>query len=205
MRREIPDDAGVGLMESEVDAAYRNEVDIPQLSRVDQLFDPHHRRAVQERCGPASSTSPARSARSTRSATAADDEARGFSTQTCLPASRAAAAMRVMRRDRRRDDDGVELGIGEQVVEFRGVARARMARRSCRERAWVLVAEPRELCPRAVREVPHEVRSPMPKPHHTDAEEAARGQRHAVPRVRNTTNGVRSKSLKSSPSDQSRA
>ena len=48
MRREIPDDAGVGLMEAEVHAAYRDEVDVPQLSRVDQLFDPHHGRAVQE-------------------------------------------------------------------------------------------------------------------------------------------------------------
>ena len=43
----------------------------------------------------------------------------GFSTKTCLPASQRLLGERVVRRHGRRDDDRLELGVGEQLVEVR--------------------------------------------------------------------------------------
>ena len=49
MRAEVPDDADVGLVQAEVDAARRDEVELAELAAVDQLLDGDDRRAVEER------------------------------------------------------------------------------------------------------------------------------------------------------------
>ncbi len=49
VRAEIPDDADVGLMQPEVDATRRDEVELAERPGVDQLLDEHDRRAVEER------------------------------------------------------------------------------------------------------------------------------------------------------------
>ena len=49
MRAEVPDDAHVGLVQAEVHAARRDEVDLAELAGVDQALDRRHRRAVEER------------------------------------------------------------------------------------------------------------------------------------------------------------
>ena len=47
--REIPHDADVRLVQTEVHPACGDEVDRPELAGVDQPLDRRHRRAVQER------------------------------------------------------------------------------------------------------------------------------------------------------------
>jgi hypothetical protein len=49
VRREVPRDADVGLMQAEVHTARRDEVDLAELLRRDQVADHVHRRAVEER------------------------------------------------------------------------------------------------------------------------------------------------------------
>ena len=49
MRAEVPDDAHVRLMESEVHPARRDEVDLTELAGVDQALDDGHGWAVEER------------------------------------------------------------------------------------------------------------------------------------------------------------
>ena len=49
VRGEIPDDAGVTLMKSEVHAAARYEVDLAELATVDEALHGAYRRAVDER------------------------------------------------------------------------------------------------------------------------------------------------------------
>ena len=48
MGAEVPDDARVGLMKAEVDAARGDEVDLAQLAGGDQVSDRLDRRAVEE-------------------------------------------------------------------------------------------------------------------------------------------------------------
>ena len=48
MGREVPGDADVRLVETEVDPARRNEVELSQLSRLDEVADGNHRGAVEE-------------------------------------------------------------------------------------------------------------------------------------------------------------
>ena len=81
---EVPDDARIRLVQAEVHAAHRDEEDLAELARADQLLDLHDRRAVQERV--ARQHDSLRSARPARSSASAEDEANGFSIQTCFPA-----------------------------------------------------------------------------------------------------------------------
>ena len=92
MRAEVPDDAHVGLVQPEVHAARRDEVDLAELAGIDQLADRDDRRAVEERVA-RHQHEPALARRGAISSThSADEAASGFSTKTCLPASSAAAA-----------------------------------------------------------------------------------------------------------------
>ena len=49
VRTEVPHDADVGLVQAEVHATRRDEVDLAEIAGVDQLLDRPHGRAVQER------------------------------------------------------------------------------------------------------------------------------------------------------------
>ena len=91
VRPEIPRNADVGLVEPEVHAARRDEVDVAELARVDEITDRVDGRAVEERV--ARHQGQAALARDARELVSPPrrDAARGFSMNTCLPARRAAS------------------------------------------------------------------------------------------------------------------
>ena len=49
MRRQVPHDAHVRLVEPEIHPARRDEEQLPQRARDDQVVNRHDRRAVEER------------------------------------------------------------------------------------------------------------------------------------------------------------
>ena len=114
MRREIPDDADVRLVETEIHAARRDEVEIAQLARLDQVrWIGNDRRAVEEGVSrhqhqPATLASRIRSSRHSP-----DEAASGFSTNTCLPASSAA------RPSGKCVDTGVAIATASTVASAR--------------------------------------------------------------------------------------
>jgi len=82
-----------------------------------------------------------------------------------------------MGRDRGRERDRVQLGIGEQVVELG--RHAHPGELSCRSltRSGVAVAAPAQLAAADRSEVAGEVRSPVPEPGNADADRRVRAQR----------------------------
>ena len=46
---QIPEHACVRLVEAEIDATHRHEVDVAEFAGVDELLDAHDGRAVEER------------------------------------------------------------------------------------------------------------------------------------------------------------
>ena len=91
VRAEVPDDAHVGLVQPEVHAARRDEVDLAELAGADQVADHVDRRAVEERV-PGHQDEAALVGELDQLDRLAADAASGFSTKTCLPASSAASA-----------------------------------------------------------------------------------------------------------------
>ena len=89
-----------------------------------------------------------------------------------------------MARHVRGHDDRVEIGVGEQLVQFTGLAHTRKL--SARARTCLLrgVAEPAELGVRQAVEVAREVGAPVPESDHPDPHRAAnlalRGHRRSV-------------------------
>ncbi len=71
------------------------------------------------------------------------------------------------------DHHGVELGIVQQVVERRGGARAREARRHAVEHLLVAVTDPAQLGVGQTVEVAGQVRPPVAEPDHADLHRAA--------------------------------
>ena len=92
MRAEIPDDADVRLVETEVHPARREEVDVAELAGVEQLLDLERPAGCRGTCGPASARGSALRRQLDRSRASSVEAPSGFSMNTCLPASSAAAA-----------------------------------------------------------------------------------------------------------------
>ena len=107
---------------------------------------------------------------------------------------------RVVGADRRRDRDGVDRLVGEDLVELLAGADAREAPAHQLEAVRVAVADRRDLRALELEEVANEVRAPVTEPDDCDADGS-----HAVAfRWRRSANGVRSSSRRSRPSDQPR-
>ena len=144
MRAEVPDDADVGLVQAQVDPAHRDEVDVAELSGLDQVADQVDGRAVEE--GVARHRARGRARRRARRARSAscDEAASGFSTKTCLPASSARERERVVGADRRRERDRLDRRVVEHARRRSVVAAdARVAPRRSRSSASLVAGRRR--------------------------------------------------------------
>ena len=90
VRAEVPGDADVRLMQAEIDPARRDEAEITERAGLDQRLGSPPRAGCRGTCAPASARDRVASASRMSSRHSAEEAASGFSTNTCLPASRAA-------------------------------------------------------------------------------------------------------------------
>ena len=163
MRSKVPDHADIRLVEAEIYAARRNEVDVAELAVVDQGLDHRHGGAVQERV-PRHHHQPG--------ALRARDEIRRFlhgSSERFLdkdvfPGVQGGCGQLVVCGDGGRYCDRVERIIGQQRVEAPRPLDAWKASVELRESTGIDVAYPREFCFGQLVKVPDEVRAPVPEP-----------------------------------------
>ena len=201
MRAEIPGDAHVGLVQAQVDAAGRDEVEVTQIARVDQLLDGDDRWAVEERVtrhqhapGPAGepdelrrpppSSPPAASRRTRACRTRVPCEARSKWVDTGVAittASMRSSASDVEVRARRLDE---RIAALEEL-----------------EPLGALVADGDHFKSVDLDEVAEQVRPPVAETDDGDAQWSA----HRVALGRNTCTGVCRSSSTSRPNDQLRA
>ena len=168
----------------------------PSSPDSDQLADRVDRRAVEERVAGHQHEARLLARASISSSASPDDAASGFSTKTCLPASSAAQRELVVRRDRRRDRDGLDrpdrarTSSSDVVAPNGRVAARRRLRGAPRRRSQTATSS----ASRQLVEVAHEVRAPVAEPDDRDAARDAGGRpvrhrcvlpsrcrRHAVP------------------------
>ena len=207
---QIPDDADVGLVEAEVDAAGRDEIDLAELPGIDEALDRGHRRAVDERVaghedqvvaichlGQLEDVLAGRGERLLH-----EDMLAGLEGGPCE---------RVVRRNGRRDRNGVDVSVAKDVFVPGRASDAGVAPGDGIERFLPHVAGPGELEHRRLGEVPNEVRAPVAEAHDCDPDgrrcrAVGRLPRHQpVSFGRKTSAGVRSSRRRSSPSDHPRA
>ena len=124
---------------------------------------------------------------------------------------------REVSRDGRGDRDGVDLGVGENVLEARGPAQGREAAPDRVDGGAAGVADDDRVGAVHLVEITHQVRPPVPEaddghPHRQVVRErlvvtlaAIEGRAHAAPLPRRTAKGVCTRSRRSRPSDQPRA
>src|SRR6476646_8855184 len=111
-----------------------------------------------------------------------------------------AAGELVVRGDRRRDQNGLECRIAEELVKVRRSADARVASCDSGPGLLALVADPDELGEPGLDEVPNELRAPVPEADDANSDRL----RHRAPWPRKIWVGVRASSFRSSASDQPR-
>ena len=197
MRGEVPRDADVRLVQAEVHAARRDEVDVPELAGLDQAADHVDRRAVEEGvAGHQHDAGVVREGHQLERLVARRRER--LLDEDVLPAAQRQRGERMMCRDGRRDHERVDVRIVEHVPELGRARHRRIAARKLRQRVGAPVAQPLDLDVLDLVQVAHEVRAPVAEAHdrHADA--------HAVPPGRSTCAGVRSRSRRSRASDQPR-
>ena len=107
----------VALVQAQVHAARRHEVDVAQHPLVEHPLDGVDRPGSTRTCARTSArVRRARASRSSSSARAAE-VASGFSTNVCLPASRLRVHSSKWVKTGVAIDDGVHLGVGEHVFD----------------------------------------------------------------------------------------
>ena len=216
VRAEIPDDAHIGLMQAEIHTARRDEVDVAELTRPDQLLDRHDRRAVEERM-PGHEDEAETGREPEQALRLARRRGEGLLDEHVLAGFERRLGELEVCRDRCGDRDGVDLGVGEDVPEARGAAKGREAAPDRVDGGAAGVAYHDRVCAVHLVEVPHEVGPPVAEaddghPHRqvvrscpAGSRAALEGRAHAAPFPRRTAKGVRTRSRRSRPSDQPRA
>ena len=163
MRGEVPEHVDVGLDEAEVDAHRVDVLDVAELRRRDELADRTDRRGVAVRVVAHQHEARARRPASTSAARRRPTDASGFSTSTCLPASRHA------QRDRRRGSRPGSRSrrprprIGEHRVEVVGDADACCSAPPPARPGRVDGRRPTATRAAVCREVADQVRPPVPR------------------------------------------
>ena len=208
MRAEVPHDAHVGLVQSEIHTAGGNEVDLAELAGVDEALDCGHRRAVEEGMSghehepiaPRELGQLDHVLRGSGQRLLDEDMLAGF--QCCL-------RKRVVSRDRCRNRDRLDRGIAEKLFVM---GRARKRRITARQRFHRLrtdVAERRDVERWRFGQVADEIRPPVAQADDADPHALAASpglRRHQpVSRLRSMRRGVRSSRRTSRPKDQPRA
>ena len=203
MRPEVPDNADVGLMEAEIDAARRHEVDVAKLTRIDELLDRAHRRAIEE--GVTGHKYEARvGGHRDEVANLGGRAGERLLDEHVLAGGEGGPGERVMGADRGRDDDRIDALVSEHLVGRARAPRVRVAAADRREGLRAHVAQRAKLVFREIRDVSREVRPPVAEADHADPYAVAIAHQ-PVPLCRSMSSGVRTSRRKSRPSDQPRA
>ena len=200
MRAEIPDDADVGLVQSEVDAARGDEVELAERHRVDHLLDGDDRRAVEERV-----------ARHQRPAGLAGEphelgrllraRCEGLLDEHVLAELQSLRGEVEVRRHRRRDHDRFDVVVRQHLEIRRRPPNGRVAAPPVIQPLLAHVAHDDDLRLLELDEVAKEIRPPVAEPHDRHAERLA----HRVAFGRKICNGVLRSSTMSPQNDQLRA
>ena len=200
MRGQVPDHAHVGLVKPQVHAARRDEEELPQRAGDDQVVDGDDGRAVEERVARHEHESTLRRIRHELGRLRHRGGQRLLD-EDVLPGPERRHADRVVRRDRRCDEDRFDVVRREQIVELVRRAHAGIATPDQRQPLGVEVADRDELGAVELCEVPDEVRAPVAQPH--DRHAYGRRHGHAVDRrCRRSAKGVLKSRRRSRPSDQ---
>ena len=120
MRAELPERVLVGAQLAEVQPVAVDVVDVAELARVDELLEPDQRPGGTRAGGRPSACGPLASAAATTRSASATDWASGFSTKHVLARLEGARASVGVRGHRRGEHQGVELRVGQQLVEVAG-------------------------------------------------------------------------------------
>ncbi len=199
MGAEIPGDAHIRLVQAEVDSARRDEVELPELARLDQLTNVHDGRAVQERMpGHQQAAGSPRQANELRRLVRARGE-RLLDEHVLAEAQRLGGKLEVA-RDRRRNHDRVHPVVREHVEVGGRTGDAGVAATEEVELLGTLVADDEDFRFIHLDEVP----SSWPPVAETDDRDA-QSIVHRVALGRKTCTGVCSNSKTSKPNDQLRA
>ena len=217
MGREIPHDARVLLMEAEVDAAHRDEVDLAELTGLQQIANAVHRRAVEEGMPwHENAAGLLRFARQVERIVRRAGE--GLLDEHMLSGRQRRAGDGVVGRDRRRDGHCLDRVVGEDLVQVGGENEARVARADLCQRALPSVADRDELRELLFVQVADQIGPPIAKSDDGRTDRVVRhglgcqrsGPEHldghqAVPLCPTICSGVRHRSRRSRPRDQPRA
>ena len=125
VRPEVPDDARVRLVQPQVHATRRDEVDVAELTRHDQLLHELHGRAVEERV-PRHEHEPALRGESHELLPLLERRGEWLFDEHVLPRLERGVRESVMGADRRCDRDDVDLRVGEDTLVLRRAARGRI-------------------------------------------------------------------------------
>ena len=175
MRAEVPDDADVALVQAEVDPARGDEVDLAELTPVEELLDGPDRRAVEERV--AAHQDAAR-------LVGEGDQLVGHLRSTARAASRRRCACRRSRlggRARQWVPTGVAIrtastsGSSSTSVVLGGEGDVGVAAPEALEPVEVLVADPLHLHAAHLDQDPQEVRPPVAEADHRHHQFPCRG------------------------------
>ena len=167
MRAEIPDHADIALMQSQVDAAGRDEVELSEVPRVDQLANRSHRRAVQEGVA----THERELALAGQRDQLLRQRARGRERllhERVLARLQTTATQLVVREHGGGEQDSVEVGVVQELIEVLGQPHGRVASPIALEPGHVGVADPPQLGVGALDQHPHEVGAPVAEADHGD-------------------------------------
>ena len=161
MDRKVPNDACVMLEESEVDAYGVNVIELPKLTAVDQLFYLPYRSCVNK--GVVDHKNAAgRIGLLDHSGRLFDRSREGLLDQHVLPGTQGPKSQVGMGGDRRRDGDGVDLVVVEDVFDTGDDPGPRMT--GSRKVAFVspLITNSNERSGIDLRKIASEIRPPVP-------------------------------------------
>ncbi len=163
MRPEVPGHADVRLVETEVHAAGRDEVDLAEFPGLDQIADHHDRRAVQEGvaghqhdAGPIREVDQIEALGGGRGQRLLDEDV--------LAGLQCGRGQVVMRGHGRGDHHGVDAVIGDHLREVLRRADGGIAPFDRLERLGSQIADRDQLCVRDLVEVADEIRAPVAEP-----------------------------------------
>ena len=171
--REIPGDADVLLVETEVDPARRDEVELSQLSRFDEVADGNDRGAVEEGVS-RHQHQPATLGELDELEALARGRGKRLLDEDVLSRLERRTSKREVRRHRRRERHGVDRLVGEDIVDARVGLHGRVPTLDQLEALDVAIANRDDLGAVELVEVPDEVRAPVSEADDCDADRAHR-------------------------------
>ena len=167
--REVPGDADVLLVETEVDPARRDEVEIAQVSRFDEVAHGDDRGAVEEGVS-RHQHQPATLGELDELEALARGRGERLLDEDVLSRLERRASKREVRRHRRRERQGVDRFVGEDVVDARVGLHGRVPTLDQLEAVGIAVANRDDLGAVELVEVADEVRAPVAEADNCDAD-----------------------------------